>query len=79
VLAALPAELLASLARGGGDSADPGPAALASVLAQAGIGPDGSLPEEAAGLTALIEALPPAIVEQALIGLLASLVDPAAR
>lgn len=79
VLAALPAELLASLARGGGDSADLGPAALASVLAQAGIGPDGSLPEEAAGLTALIEALPPAIVEQALIGLLASLVDPAAR
>ena len=69
VLEALPAELLASLAGAGS-------AVLSGVLAQAGIGHNGSLPDEAAGLTALIEALPPALVEQALIGLLGSLVDP---
>ena len=73
------AELLASLGSAGSADADLDPAVLSSVLAQAGIGPDGSLPEEAAGLTALIEALPPALVEQALIGLLGSLVDPPAR
>ena len=76
VLEALPAELLASLAGAGSADADLDPAVLSGVLAQAGIGHNGSLPDEAAGLTALIEALPPALVEQALIGLLGSLVDP---
>jgi len=72
LLAALPPSLLGPAAA----SADPvPPEALGALLAAAGIGPDGSLPAEAARLTALIEALPPQLVEPALIALLGSLVD----
>ena len=74
MLAALPAEVAHALG-----SLEPGAAVpstvLASVLEAVGIGPDGSLPAEAAGLTAMIEALPPALVERALIELISSLVD----
>lgn len=72
LLAALPPNLLA--AASGSPGAVP-PEALGALLGLAGIGPDGSLPADAATLTALIEALPPQLVEPALVALLGSLVD----
>ncbi len=78
--AALPPELLHALQTPSGASDAPAipPDVLASLLHLAGIGADGSLPSEAAPLTAMIEALPAPIVEQALIGLLGALIDPPA-
>jgi glutamate/tyrosine decarboxylase-like PLP-dependent enzyme len=73
LLAALPPALLAAAS-----AASPGgvpPEALGSLLTAAGIGPDGTLPADAATLTALIETLPPNLVEPALVALIGSLVD----
>lgn len=75
VLGLLPPSVLAAL----GDSAQASgltPSALMSVLSAVGISADGALPEDAAELTALIEALPPRVAESALIAVVGSLVDP---
>lgn len=80
LLAALPADLLAAVSATGSASAPSTvpPEMLAQLLSLAGIGADGELPAEAAPLTAIIEAMPPSLIESALIGLLGSLVDPPA-
>ncbi len=78
--AALPPQLLSILhsTSGAVGAVRVDPEVLASLLRLAGIGVDGSLPSDAAPLTAMIEALPAPLVEQALIGLLGSMVDPPA-
>jgi glutamate/tyrosine decarboxylase-like PLP-dependent enzyme len=75
---ALPPALLEAVQTPGGAGAALAPEVLASLLQLAGIGDDGSLPADAASLTAMFEALPAPFAEQALIGLLGSMVEPPA-
>ena len=75
---ALPPALLEAVQTPGGAGAALAPEVLASLLRLAGIGDDGSLPADAASLTAMFEALPAPFAEQALIGLLGSMIEPPA-
>lgn len=78
LLAALPPALTAAFSAQGsrGEALPVPPQLLATLLSQAGIGAGGELPDETAPLTAMIESLPPAVIESALVELLGSLVDP---
>lgn len=76
LVASLPAELSEAIAQARVDGAPPPPAITAGLLAALGVGADGTLPAEAAGLTALIEALPPELVDDVLIELLAGMIEP---
>lgn len=73
LLVHLPEEVRAALAPG----APPASAeATARILTAVGIGADGTLPATAAPLTALIEALPPALVEPLLVAVIAGMLEP---
>lgn len=75
VLAALPAEMTAGLASGAVTELDS--ATAARILSSIGLGGAGaSLPDDQAGLLALVEALPRPLTERLLTELLARAVDP---